>query len=124
MPITDPDGTIPLPVAKEWAENWRTFISTNSPEFITRSFMIPIFDFQNILLYNPTAESVKAFIGLTDPTDATTAQLMLVPIVDGEEVHLLPLVGGGLGDTQSNVYDMTTACPPTCITSPGDTLDS
>lgn len=125
MPITDPDGTIPVAVAKEWAANWRTFISTTSPDFVTRSFLIPIIDFQNILLYNPSAEAVRAFIGLTDPEDATTAKLMLVPVMEEEEILVLPLVGGGLGDTQSNVYDMTTACPPTCVTTPvGDTLDS
>ena len=124
MPITDPDGTIPVDVAREWAANWRTFISTTNPDFITRSFLIPIVDFQNIVLYNPTAEAVKAFIGLTDPEDATTAKLMLVPVLEGEEKLELPLVGGGLGEIQSNVYDMTTACPPTCGTPVGDTLDS
>ncbi|MBB5395734.1 hypothetical protein [Mucilaginibacter sp. AK015] len=124
MPVNYPDGTIPVSTAKEWAANWRTFISNNNPAFVTRSFLIPICDFQNIILYNPEAEAVKAFIGLTDPADAESAQLMLVPVSAGEELLTLPLVGGGAGDTQSNVYDVTTACPPTCVTSPGDTLDS
>ncbi|MES2267371.1 MAG: hypothetical protein V4520_11450 [Bacteroidota bacterium] len=123
MPTTDPDGTIPVATAKEWAANWRDYLVTSTSDFITRSFEIPIVDFQNILLYNPNAESVKAFIGLKEFGDPLSAQLMLVPMVEGEEVHALQLVGGPVGETQSNIYDMTTACPPTCVTSPGDTLD-
>lgn len=122
-PITDPDGTIPVPVAKEWAENWRTFLSTSEQEFVTRSFMVPICDFQNILLYNPDAEYVRAYIGLESATDPLSAKLMLVPVTDGSEIHVIP---GTLGDApKSNVYDLTTSCPPTCVTTPpGDTLDT
>jgi hypothetical protein len=122
--LNDPDGTIPVDVAKAWAQNWRTFIATNNPDFITRSFLIPIIDFQNILLYNPNAEAVKAFIGLENATDPLTAKLMLVPVSNNEEIHIVPLVGGSAGDTQSNVYDLTKACPPECPPSVvGDTLD-
>ncbi|MCO5934012.1 hypothetical protein NAF17_00550 [Mucilaginibacter sp. RB4R14] len=124
MPLTDPDGTIPVATAKEWAANWRDYLLTADSDFITRSFEIPIVDFQNILLYNPTAQSVKAFIGLKDIGAPLTAQLMLVPVVAGQEVHTLQLVGGLVGDVQSNIYDMTTACPPTCSTIVGDTLDN
>lgn len=126
MPTTDPDGTIPVATAKEWALNWRDYLATATTDFVTRSFDIPIIDFKNILLYNPDAESVKAYIGLKDPADPLSAQLMLVPIVDGTEVHVLPLVGGPVGDSQSNVYDVTTACPPNCVSDPppGDTLDA
>ncbi|MET3978843.1 hypothetical protein ABIB62_001412 [Mucilaginibacter sp. UYP25] len=123
MPTTDPDGTIPVATAKEWAANWRAYLTATNPDFEIRSFTIPIVDFQNIMLYNPAAEAVKAFIGLTDETDPMSAQLMLVPITEGEEVHTLPLVGGPVGDSQSNIYDMTTACPPTCGAGVGDTLD-
>ncbi len=124
MPLTDPDGTIPVATAKEWAANWRDYLLTADSGFITRSFEIPIVDFQNISLYNPTAQSVKAFIGLKDIGSPLTAQLMLVPVVAGQEAHTLQIVGGPFGDTQSNIYDMTTACPPTCSTIVGDTLDN
>jgi hypothetical protein len=110
----DPDGTIPVDIARVWAENWRTYISTSGSEFVTRSFLIPIIDFQNILLYNPDAESVRAYIGLESATDPLTAKLMLVPVEGGQEVLVKDIVGGGLGDPNSNVYDFTKACPPDC----------
>jgi hypothetical protein len=123
-PTNDPDGTIPVDTAREWAENWRTFIATEDPAFIVRSFLIPIIDFQNIVLYNPGAEAVKAFIGLEDATDPLTARLMLVPVEGGEEVLIKTVVGGGAGYPISNVYDLTKACPPDCVNPVGDTLDS
>ncbi|MDB5135919.1 MAG: hypothetical protein JWP37_2522 [Mucilaginibacter sp.] len=123
-PTTDPDGTIPVATAREWAANWRTYISTSGQDFITRSFLIPIIDFQNILLYNPDAENVRAFIGLTSATDPLTAKLILVPVTADEELLYLPVYGGGIGETTSNVYDMTKACPPECNTPVSDTLDA
>jgi hypothetical protein len=124
-PTTDPDGTIPVATAREWAANWRTYLSTSGQDFVTRSFLIPIIDFQNILAYNPDAENVKAFIGLTSATDPLTAKLILVPVGENEEVLVLPIYGAGMGEVTSNVYDVTTACPPTCTpVSTGDTLDT
>ena len=120
----DPDGTIPVDVARAWAENWRTYIAAEDPGFVIRSFFIPIIDFQNIVLYNPDAEGVRAFIGLEDETDPLTAKLMLVPVVNGEEILVKSVVGGGLGDPNSNIYDLTRACPPDCVNPVGDTLDS
>lgn len=120
----DPDGTIPVEIAKEWAENWRTYLATSDSEFIARSFLIPIIDFQNIMLYNPDAEAVRAFIGLESATDPLTAKLMLVPVQNGEEILVKAIVGGGLGESQSNIYDFTKACPPDCVTPVGDTLDA
>jgi hypothetical protein len=122
--INDPDGTIPVEVAKAWAANWRTYLANSGTAFIARSFLIPIIDFQNILLYNPNAEGVRAFIGLDDAEDPLSAKLMLVPVENGKEVLVKPIVGGGLGDSQSNVYDFTKVCPPDCV-APGeeDSLD-
>jgi len=118
----DPDGTIPVTTAKEWAENWRIYLATATTDFVTRSFLIPIIDFQNILLYNPNAESVRAYLGLEDAQDVTSVKLMLVPVNEGEEVHYVS-VGSAPGEPKSNVYDFTTSCPPTCGSGVGDTLE-
>nr|WP_067060867.1 hypothetical protein [Mucilaginibacter sp. L294] len=125
-PINDPDGTIPVVVAKEWAANWRTYLGNSDAEFVARSFIIPIIDFQNILLYNPNAESVRAYIGLEDAADPLTAKLLLVPVENGQEILVKDIVGGGLGGPNSNVYDFTRACPPECPapTPNQDTLES
>jgi hypothetical protein len=120
----DPDGTIPVELAREWADNWRTYLSTSDSEFIARSFLIPIIDFQNIMLYNPDAEAVRAFIGLESATDPLSAKLMLVPVENGQEVLVKAIAGGGLGGSESNVYDFTKACPPDCPVTVGDTLDA
>lgn len=115
-PTSGPEGTIPVNEAIDWAQNWRTYIATSGQVFNVESFEIPIIDFKNILLHNPDAESVRAYIGLEDATDPTTAKLMLVPVVDGHDVVVIPTTGnGGVGDgDQSNVYDVTKPCPPTC----------
>ncbi|GGH15829.1 hypothetical protein [Mucilaginibacter phyllosphaerae] len=120
----DPDGTIPVTTAKEWAANWRDYLKTANPDFITRSFVIPIVDFKNILLYNPDAEAVKAFIGLEFAGDALSAKLMLVPVNGGEEVLYKHLTDEKVGNPPSNVYDLTTACPPTCGPGTGESLDA
>ena len=118
----DPDGTIPVSTAKEWAENWRMYLTTATTDFTARSFLIPIIDFQNILLYNPEAESVRAYLGLEDVEDVTSVKLMLVPVTDDEEVHYVSL-GGSMSAPSSNVYDFTTVCPPTCKPTVTGTLE-
>lgn len=108
-----PDGSIPLDDAVDLTANWRQYLANSEDGFVTQSFLIPIASFNNIVLYNPDAEAVRAYIGLEDPTDPTTAKLVLVPVVEGQDVPILTLVGGE-GSVQVNVFDMTTACPPTC----------
>jgi hypothetical protein len=110
-----PDGTIPVDEAIQLALNWRTFLDSSAQGFVAESFLIPIIAFQNILLYNPEADGVRAYIGLSDPTDPTTAQLLLVPVSEGQDVIYLPIgtIGYGAGDS-SNVYDYTKVCPPIC----------
>ncbi|MBK0379125.1 hypothetical protein [Mucilaginibacter segetis] len=113
-----PEGTIPVDYAIQLAENWRNYLVTSQQEFNIKSFSIPIIDFKNILLYNPDAEAVRAYIGLESPNDPKTAKLMLVPVVDGKDILVIvPDTDGGVGgDGQSNVYDMTQPCPPECDT--------
>ncbi|RFZ84085.1 hypothetical protein DYU05_00140 [Mucilaginibacter terrenus] len=115
-PTEGPDGTIPVQDGVNWTTNWRTYLDQSDNDFHIQYFNIPIVDFQNILTFNPGAESVRAYIGLTDATDPMTAKLILVPVVDGHDVIVVhPDLGGGVaGDGQSNIYDMTQACPPNC----------
>jgi len=84
-----PDGSIPLNDAVDLTANWREYLAT------------------------PNAEAVRAYTGLEDPTDPTTAKLVLVPVVEGQDVPILTLPGGD-GSVQVNVFDMSTACPPDC----------
>ncbi|MHB8208508.1 hypothetical protein [Mucilaginibacter sp.] len=116
----DPEGTIPVSLAVQLAANWRTYLASSGQAFVAQSFLIPIIDFKNILKHNADADSVRAYIGLEDATDPTTAQLMLVPVSSGVDIVSLP-AGNGNGDggnvgnpLPSNIYDYTTVCPPTC----------
>ncbi len=115
-PQAGPDGTIPVDDALTYAQNWNDYLTASDQGFKVRSFNIPIIDFKNILKYNPTAESVNAYIGLKVANDPTSSLLILVPVVDGHNVVVVPADADlGLGDeNQSNTYDMTRPCPPTC----------
>lgn len=116
-PETGPDGTIPVNDAIQLAKNWRDYLTATSPQFVARSFFIPIIDFSNILAFNPDAEGVRAYIGLDDATDPMSAKLILVPVVNGEDVLVVhpDTTPGNLGDEgQSNTYDLTRMCPPYC----------
>jgi len=110
------EGTIPVQEAMDMTTNWRNYLASSKETFNVRSYRIPVITFQNILLNNPDAEAVRAYIGLTDPADPTTSQLIFVPIVDGKDVpYVKTNTGPGLGDDgDSNVYDFTVSCPPNC----------
>jgi len=114
----NPEGSIPVNDAVTLTANWRTFLANANQEFATRAFLIPIITFKNILLHNPDADGVRAYIGLEDPNDATTAKLVLVPVVNGEDIPILYKDGsGGPGtELQSNIFDFSKACPPVCPT--------
>lgn len=113
---TGPDGTIPVNDAIDYAKNWRTYLAVSQQAFKAQSFLIPIADFQNILLHNPDAEGVRAYIGLESETDPLSAKLLFVPVVDGQDVLFVDTTTpDGLGDENtSNVYDLTKVCPPEC----------
>jgi hypothetical protein len=112
----DPDGTIPVKDAIELAANWRNYLETSGQAFAAHAFLIPIISFKNILLHNPLAEGVRAYIGLTDPTDPTSAKLVLVPVINGNDVPYLAQDGlrDGSGGVSSNVFDFSNLCPPDC----------
>jgi len=126
LPNSSDDGTVPVPQAMQMTANWRTYLESSQQVFNVRSYLIPIIDFKNILKNNPDAEAVRAYIGLTDAADPATSQLLLVPIVNGKEIIHLSTGdnGGGDGDDgDSNIYDLTTPCPPQCSITIGTGLD-
>src|ERR1700761_5506467 len=118
LPMSYPEGTIPVKTAIQLTANSRTYLGDSNDDFNTCAFLIPIISFKNILLYNPDAESVRAYIGLTDPTDPKSGKLVLVPGVNGKDVpYVNPPTGTGSDDgSQSNTYDITKPCPPECDT--------
>lgn len=116
-PTAGPDGTIPVNDAIDYAKNWRQYLVNAKPDFKGQSFLLPIVDFQNILKFNPDAEGVRAYIGLESADDPMSAKLILVPVVDGKDVLVVPVPtqeGDLGGDDQSNTYDVSMLCPPTC----------
>ncbi|RWY53800.1 hypothetical protein [Mucilaginibacter gilvus] len=116
------DGTIPLATAKAWAANWRTYLASSEQVFVGRSFLIPIVSIQTLLTASANAEAVRAYIGLEDETDPLTAKLILVPVINGEEVHTIPGENGG--EDKSATVDLVNSCPPFCPTGGGPTLES
>lgn len=111
------DATIPVAEAIAMAANWRTFLAAQEPDFAGRSFLIPIASIKHLVDHHPTADSVRAYIGLEDATDPLTAKLIMTAIVDGNEVHTLP--GGA-----SAVVDLAIVCPPHCPVGGGPTLEN
>nr|WP_294941213.1 hypothetical protein [uncultured Mucilaginibacter sp.] len=113
----DPDGTIPLATGKAWAANWRSHLSTSEDVFQVRSFFVPIASVNTLLTNNPGLEGIRTYMALEDVGDMTTAKMVMVAIVDGEEVLTLP-------GEKSGAVDMFTPCPPYCPTGGGPTLES
>jgi hypothetical protein len=111
------EGTLNVDQAKQMTANWRAYLSSSKQDFNVRSYLVPINSYQNLLINNPTAEAVRIYIGLTDADDPATSQVLLVPIIDGEEKLYQE-------SNESNVYDLTIPCPPSCPTGGGNGLDS
>ncbi|WP_214070705.1 hypothetical protein [Mucilaginibacter sp. dw_454] len=105
------EGTIPVDQAKQMVVNWQSYIATSGQKFNVRSYLVPIAAYKNLLINNPDAENVRVYIGLNDATNPATSQILLVPIVNGDE-KLNRETG------ESNVYDTTVPCPPVCPTPP------
>ncbi|MES2378153.1 MAG: hypothetical protein V4553_16305 [Bacteroidota bacterium] len=116
LPNDSSEGTIDVDLAIEMARNWRTYLETSGQAFDVRSWLIPRVSYDNLLKNNPTMEAVRAYIGLRDPADPTSSQILLVPVVDGHDQLFQGTQNGGVGgdDGDSNVYDMSQPCPPTC----------
>jgi hypothetical protein len=111
------DGTIPLATGKAWAANWRSHLSTSEDVFQVRSFFVPIASINTLLTNNPNLEGIRTYMALEDVGDMTTAKMVMVAIVNGEEVLTLP-------NAKSGTVDMFTPCPPYCPIGGGPTLES
>jgi hypothetical protein len=116
LPNDSSEGTINVDEAIQMAKNWRTYLETSGQAFNVRSWLIPRVSYDNLLKNNPTMEAVRAYIGLNDPEDPMSSQILLVPVVDGHDQLFQGTQNGGVGgnDGDSNVYDMSSACPPNC----------
>lgn len=115
------DGTIPLATGKAWAANWRSHLSASEDVFQVRSFFVPIASINTLLTNSPSLEGIRTYMALEDSGDMTTAKMVMVAIVDGEEVLTLSEENG---EVQSGTVDMFTPCPPYCPTGNGPTLES
>jgi|GEM_PF-2631723 len=114
------EGTIPVSDALTMTQNWRTYLAASQQGFVARSFVVPIINFTNILATNPEADGVRVYIGLEDATDPITAKLIFVPTVNNHDIPYIHPEGNLGGDGNTNVYDLTTVCPPNCVV--GDSL--
>jgi hypothetical protein len=120
--MNGPEGTIPVTEAIDLAANWRTYLGNSKQDFKARAFTVPIIDFTNIIKYNPDADGVRIYIGLESATDPATAELVLVPTVNGLDVPYLPYDANGKtvsveAEGQSNTYNFSKTCPPVCTVS-------
>jgi hypothetical protein len=115
LPNDPSEGTIPVDEAIEMARNWRTYLETSGQDFNVRSWLIPRVSYDNLLKNNPTMEAVRAYIGLYDPADPTSSQILLVPVVDGhDKLYQDTKDGVGGNEDDSNIYDLSNPCPPNC----------
>lgn len=119
-------GVIPSPGIPEvtgvtYTTNYRTYMSQHdkNPNYI-RAFNIPMEDIVSLSDFSQ-CPSVRAYLGMTDPTDISTIKLVLVP-VDSNNLDILSIpVPDGSGGVveQSSIYDFSTPCPQLCdIASP------
>jgi len=116
-----PSPGIPEAVGVTYTTNYRTYISgiDQNPDYI-HAFNIPMQDIASLADFTKCT-SVRAYLGMSDPTDISTLKLVLVP-VDNTNTDVLsipvPDGSGGLVD-QSSIYDFTSPCPTICdINSP------
>lgn len=111
-----PSPGIPEAIGVDYTTNWRTYISAidQDPNYI-RAFNIPMQDIASLADFTKCG-SVRAYLGMSDPTDISTLKLVLVP-VDTDNLDVLsievPDGSGGLV-TQSSIYDLTSPCPSIC----------
>ena len=104
-----------------YTTNYRNYISgiAPTPQYI-RAFNIPMEDIASLADFIK-CPSVRAYLGMSDPTDITTLKLVLVPVDDTNKDVLSIEVPDGSGGlvTQSSIYDLTSPCPQICdINSP------
>jgi hypothetical protein len=111
-----PSPGIPEATAIAYTTNYRNYISgiDKDPNYI-RAFNIPMEDITSLADF-AKCPSVRAYLGMSDPTDISTLKLVLVP-VDLNNIDILSIpVSGGIGAAvdQSSIYDFTSPCPQNC----------
>jgi hypothetical protein len=142
--VADNPPTIPLKVAIERAEAWRTLLSNlhDSPiagtvqgsvsshkrlipsQLLFRAINIRMEDIDYLKMQHPDAHSIRLYMSIPDPDFPFQICGMLVP-VDAQNKDMLTLASSEnvteaemMNDaTNSTVYDFTQPCPSMCNTS-------
>lgn len=113
--LPESTGKITVSEAAALTANWRAYLASSGQDFQAKAFLIPIISIKNLLEQNPDAESVRVYFGLEDATDPNSAKAVIVPVVEGNDIIFIPGRNGDPEDEDdSNVYDRTELCPPTC----------
>lgn len=118
---TVPSPGIPEVVGVTFTANYRSYIFgiDKNPDYI-HAFNIPMQDIESLADFTK-CPSVRAYLGMSDPTDISTLKLVLVPVDSSNDDVLSIEVPDGSGGlvTQSSIYDFTSPCPQNCdINSP------
>ncbi len=116
-----PSPGIPEATGIAYTANYRSYMSgiDKNPNYI-RAFNIPMEDITSLADFSK-CPSVRAYLGMSDPTDISTIKLVLVPVDENNDDILSIQVPGLSGSdvTQSSIYDFSTPCPQLCdINSP------
>jgi hypothetical protein len=116
-----PSPGIPETTGIAYTANYRSYMSgiDKNPNYI-RAFNIPMEDITSLADFSK-CPSVRAYLGMSDPTDISTIKLVLVPVDENNDDILSIQVPGLSGSdvTQSSIYDFSTPCPQLCdINSP------
>lgn len=111
-----PTPGIPVATGVAYTTNYRNYISgiDKNPDYI-RAFNIPMTDIVALADFTK-CPSVRAYLGMSDPTDVSTLKLVLVPVdVNNNDILSIQVPGiAGTEVTQSSVYDLTSPCPSIC----------
>jgi hypothetical protein len=111
-----PSPGIPEATGVTYTTNYRNYISgiDKNPNYI-RAFNIPMEDIASLADFTK-CPSVRAYLGMSDPTDISTLKLVLVPVdATNNDILSIQVPGDAGGDiTQSSVYDLTSPCPTIC----------
>lgn len=118
---TVPSPGIPEATGIAFTTNYRNYISAidQNPDYI-HAFNIPMQDVASLADFTK-CPSVRAYLGMSDPTDISTLKLVLVPVDNtNTDVLSIPVPDGSGGlVNQSSIYDFTSPCPQNCdINSP------
>ncbi len=110
---------VTLTDAKEWTTNWRKWCLENgfTPDTTLKAFYIPIDDVKT-LAESEKAGGVRAYFGLTDPTDPGSIKLVLVATEQNDLLgygrDIIKPIPSKNDEDLYTIYDMTRPCPRYC----------